>query len=107
MTDRRLEAYRKRRDRRKTPEPEGRRGSSGKRPRFVIRGHEASTHRFDFRLEVDGVLKSWAMPKGPSTDRREKRLAVPVEDHLLEYVDFEDVIPERITSSELLSSGRD
>jgi DNA ligase D-like protein (predicted 3'-phosphoesterase) len=77
MADRSLEEYRRRRDRRSTPEPAGRRASGGKRPRF----------------EVDGVLKSWAVPKGPSTDPREKRLAVPVEDHPLDYADFEGVIP--------------
>ncbi len=94
MADRRLEAYRKRRDPRRTPEPEGRRGRSGKRPRFVIQEHQASTHHFDFRLEVDGVLKSWAVPKGPSTNPREKRLAMAVEDHPLDYADFEGVIPK-------------
>jgi bifunctional non-homologous end joining protein LigD len=65
MADRSLEAYRRRRDRRKTPEPAGRRGSAGKWPRFVVQEHQARTHHFDFRLEVDGVLKSWAVPKGP------------------------------------------
>jgi DNA ligase D-like protein (predicted 3'-phosphoesterase) len=78
MADRSLEEYRRRRDRRSTPEPAGRRASGGKRPRF----------------EVDGVLKSWAVPKGPSTDPREKRLAMPVEDHPLGYAEFEGVIPE-------------
>ena len=96
MTDR-LEQYRKKRDPDTTPVPgvraqpmkmRRRRGD----PRFVIQKHDATTLHYDFRLEVDGTLRSWAVPKGPSTDPRENRLAVEVEDHPLEYADFEGVI---------------
>jgi len=87
--------YHRRRDFTRTTEPKGNdvTESSGA-PRFVIQEHDASSHHFDFRLEVDGVLKSWAVPRGPSTDPSEKRLALPTEDHPLDYADYEGVIPE-------------
>jgi DNA ligase D-like protein (predicted 3'-phosphoesterase) len=90
----RLGAYRRKRNLRRSPEPLGGRRRRRKRPIFVIQKHDASRLHYDFRLETDGVLKSWAVPKGPSTDPREKRLAMPTEDHPLDYADFEGVIPE-------------
>ena len=89
-----LKKYRLRRDFRRTNEPAGGKKKSGKKPIFVIQKHKASTLHYDFRLEVQGVLRSWAVPKGPSTNPKDKRLAVPTEDHPLEYADFEGVIPE-------------
>ncbi|MBD3291795.1 MAG: DNA ligase [Armatimonadia bacterium] len=92
-----LKDYESKRDFRKTEEPNGAEVEfdwADKRPIFVIQQHDASTMHYDFRIEVDGVLKSWAVPKGPSTDPSDKRLAMPTEDHPLAYADFEGAIPE-------------
>lgn len=87
--------YAAKRDIDRTPEPKGENDRNGDaRPIFVIQKHHASSLHYDFRLEIAGVLKSWAVPKGPSTDPREKRLATPTEDHPLDYAEFEGVIPK-------------
>lgn len=89
-----LQSYKEKRDFEKSGEPEGKKRSSKGKPVYVIHKHDASQLHYDFRLEIDGALKSWAVPKGPSTDPSEKRLAVETEDHPLDYADFEGVIPE-------------
>lgn len=94
MSDQRLKKYMENRDFKKTPEPKATIQSLDESNRFVVQMHQARRLHFDLRLEVNGVLKSWAVPKGPSMNPQHKRLAVQVEDHPLEYATFEGIIPE-------------
>jgi bifunctional non-homologous end joining protein LigD len=90
-----IEAYNKKRDFSQTKEPPGKtKTAAGKAPLFVIQKHQASRLHYDFRLEMQGVLRSWAVPKGPPTERMERRLAMHVEDHPMDYARFEGTIPE-------------
>ena len=95
MADDKLSTYKQKRDFELTEEPSGDRPLvMSNRRRFVIQKHDATRLHYDLRLELDGVFKSWAVTKGPSLDPHDKRLAVEVEDHPLDYGDFEGTIPK-------------
>jgi len=95
MANDKLSTYRQKRDFQKTQEPSGARKLKAlKRRRFVIQKHDATRLHYDLRLELDGIFKSWAVTKVPSLDPHDKRLAVEVEDHPLDYGDFESTIPK-------------
>ena len=89
-----LQEYNKKRDFKKTSEPKAGKSDDSEKLHFVIQKHDATNLHYDFRLEMEGVLKSWAVPKGPSTDPKTKRLAMMVEDHPYDYKDFEGIIPK-------------
>ena len=105
MSKEKLKEYFEKRDFNKTPEPKGELEVTNKRPIFVIQKHDASNLHYDFRLEYDGVLKSWAVPKGPSLNPSKRRLAIMTEDHPLDYANFGVLFQKRNMVEEKLSFG--
>jgi DNA ligase D-like protein (predicted 3'-phosphoesterase) len=93
MKEKKLTKYHKKRDFKESPEPYGSTNSHTNAPLFVVQKHASRQTHYDFRLQDNGLLKSWAIPKGPSTDHLKKQLAVETEDHPLEYAQFEGTIP--------------
>lgn len=89
-----ISKYKEKHDVKSSVEPTGKKDTSKSQGRFSFQKHDAQNLHYDFRLELDGVLKSWSIPKGPSTDTRDKRLALRTEDHPLDYIHFEGIIPE-------------
>src|SRR6266571_2392247 len=94
MATQKLQEYRRKRDEKQTPEPFGKSKERGKQPVFVIQRHDARRLHYDFRLERDGALASWAVPKGVPLEPGQRALAVHVEDHPLDYAGFEGEIPK-------------